>query len=193
MKAVANNEELFQKHWGMTLAEAEEQLRMLYAEINSAKFKGELPENVYIKITFEAAGKASTKIMSGFGSSIFVHPLTHPTQYRQIMIHEMCHLVTYDGHGPNFQAKLKEVGAGEPWLDTELKQCPEWVQDDKINREWIECAIELLKTSPDMRWIDARRVISRRLGCKVRRFDEVVHRSGNRFKDYWLRARMSRP
>ena len=182
-------EEAFKKRWGMSIGDAEKQLRTLYAEINRTKFKSKLSEKVFIKISLETKGKASTNRLSAFGDSIFFHPfMANPKEYREIMTHEMCHLAVDGDHGPNFEAKLKEIGAGEPWLDTELNQCADWVRRDKISSEWVSHAMELLKISPNLQWIDARREIAGRLGCEVREFDDIVLTYyGESFKDLWLR------
>jgi hypothetical protein len=177
--------EIFLKHWGLTVAQAEAQLAALYAVINRSKFKGELPDKVYIRISDQAAGAASANLSSGMGPSIYFHPfLAEVSRYSEIMHHEICHLCAFDGHGPAFQAKLREVGEGEPWLDSQLIQCAQWVRLDKIRLEWKTHGIEVAKLSPGLKWTDARREIVKRLGCKAVDFKEVVWD----FKDVWLHS-----
>jgi len=107
--------------YGLTREQAKKKLLDIFDELNVNKFKGELPGKPWLEIDLVDGARASFR-NCGFRVSIYVSPFCEPERYRRTMLHEMCHWFD-NSHGEAFQAKLKELAHGEPWLEDELKQC----------------------------------------------------------------------
>jgi len=170
---------LLAKH-GMTQEQAERNLLEMYNDLNATKFQNELPKKPRIKISWEAGGASASFKNVGPYVSIYVSPFCEPERYRRTMIHEMCHFYA-EGHGEEFTKKLAEVAEGEPWLTDELKECKQWVIEDRIRSKWLHLVLNLTEQNPTMTWVEGRRRVAQALGVKIRDVENVAYD----FKETW--------
>ena len=174
-------EKLLAQNYRMTRKQTEEKLVNIYNELNATRFNHDLPKKAFVRVSLRTDGNTATFKSMGAFVSIYVSPFCKPEDYRRTMFHEMCHFFAL-GHSDAFVKKLTQVAKGELWLEKELAKVQQWQIIDRIKRNWSEVMFKLSKEKPRMPWIEARRAVAERLGCKV----HDMCKEAPDFKKEWL-------
>ena len=175
-------EKLLAQNYRMTRKQTEEKLVNIYNELNATRFNHDLPKKAFVRVSLRTDGNTATFKSMGKFVSIYVSPFCKPEDYRRTMFHEMCHFFAPDHHSDAFVKKLTQVAEGELWLEKEMAKVQQWQIIDRIRPDWSEVRFKLLKEKPRMPWIEARRAVAERLGCKV----HDMCKEGPDFKKEWL-------